>query len=310
MMSRGRLLVSEAFRSMGANLSTSIAAIMTVLIGMFLLGLSVALGTWVVSWSDHVKSQLQVKVYLENDVTKKQINSIATKLSALNTEGRIKETTFISREKALAIAKNRYPEYNGLLAYNPFPASFEVTPSDADDVQALSRDIRTTFAVKPCPAAGTVAAVSKLGVDCVKDGEQTSKRILQVGRAIEIVFIVTVLVLLISSVLLIANTIRLSIFSRRREIEVMKLVGATNWFVRGPFMLEGLFCGVVGSLGAIILLFIGKEVAVGSILGHVDTSTSNVQALAFGTTSLIMLGVGLAVGAIGSGLTMHRFLRV
>ncbi len=309
-MSRLRLLVSEALGSMASNLSTSIAAIMTVLIGMFLLGLSVALGTWVVSWSDHVKSQLQVKVYLEDAVTPKQVNAAARKLSALDANGRIKEMTFITRKQALAIAKKRYPEYNGLLAYNPFPASFEVTPTKADDVRALSGDIRKAFGAKVCPAAGTVSATNRLGVDCVKDGEQTSKRILQVGRAIEIVFVVTVLVLLISSVLLIANTIRLSIFSRRREIEVMKLVGATNWFVRGPFMLEGLFCGIVGSLGAILLLFIGKEVAVGSILGHVDNSSSDVQALAFGTTSLILLAVGLGVGAIGSGMTMHRFLRV
>jgi cell division transport system permease protein len=309
-MSRFRLLVSEALGSMASNLSTSIAAIMTVLIGMFLLGLSVALGTWVVSWSDHVKSQLQVKVYLEDTVTPKQVNAVARKLSAFDTGGRIKEMRFITRKQALAIAKQRYPEYNGLLAYNPFPASFEVTPTKADDVRALSGDIRTAFGAKVCPPAGTVSASNKLGVDCVKDGEQTSKRILQVGRAIEIVFIVTVLVLLISSVLLIANTIRLSIFSRRREIEVMKLVGATNWFVRGPFMLEGLFCGIVGSLGAILLLFIGKQVAVQSILGHVDNSSSDVQALAFGTTSLILLVVGLGVGAVGSGMTMHRFLRV
>ena len=98
----------------------------------------------------------------------------------------------------------------------------------------------------------------------VKDGQQTSKRILQVARVIEVVFLVAVIVLLAASVLLIANTIRLWIFSRRREIEVMKLVGATNWFVRGPFMVEGLLCGLVGALAAIVLLLIGKEAALPS----------------------------------------------
>ena len=78
--------------------------------------------------------------------------------------------------------------------------------------------------------------------------------------------------------ILIANTIRLSIFSRRREIEVMKLVGATNWFVRGPFMLEGLLCGLVGSIAAVVLLLLGKEVALPAILGHIDT-TDDVKAL-------------------------------
>jgi cell division transport system permease protein len=116
-------------------------------------------------------------------------------------------------------------------------------------------------------------------------------------------------VLLIASTLLIANTIRLSIFSRRREIEVMKLVGATNWFVRGPFMLEGLICGGAGALLAILLLLLGREIALPSILGHIDTG-SDVRALAFSLTALILLGVGLALGALGSGLTIRRFLRV
>ena len=84
---------------------------------------------------------------------------------------------------------------------------------------------------------------------------------LQVGGVISVVFLVGVILLVIASTLLIANTIRLSIFSRRREIEVMKLVGATNWFVRGPFMVEGLLCGLGGSLAAVILLLLGKEVA-------------------------------------------------
>ena len=98
------------------------------------------------------------------------------------------------------------------------------------------------------------------GVETVKDGQQLSKRILSVARVIELVFLIAVIVLLGASVLLIANTIRLSIFSRRREIEVMKLVGATNWFVRGPFMLEGLLCGLGGAIAAVVLLILGKEV--------------------------------------------------
>ena len=117
------------------------------------------------------------------------------------------------------------------------------------------------------------------------------------------------MVLLAASVLLIANTIRLSIFSRRREIEVMKLVGATNWFVRGPFMVEGLLCGLVGALAAIVLLLIGKEVALPSILGQIDSS-DDVRALGFTLIALILLGVGLAVGALGSGLTLRRYLKV
>jgi cell division transport system permease protein len=126
---------------------------------------------------------------------------------------------------------------------------------------------------------------------------------------IETIFLIAIIVLLVASTLLIANTIRLSIFARRREIEVMKLVGASNWFVRGPFMIEGLICGLLGSAAAIILLVLGKEIALPSILGHIDAG-SNVTAIPFALNAAILLGIGLVLGAAGSGLTMRRFLRI
>jgi cell division transport system permease protein len=294
MISRFRLVFSEAVRSIGANLSTSVAATMTVLIGMFLFGLFIALGTWVVSWSDHVKSQLEVKVFFVDQVKPKQVNAVRVFLDKEATQGRVKEYQFVSRSEALDRMSKKYPELTANLPSNPLPASYEITPARADDVKAIAADLRQQkFA----------------GVEKIKDGQQTSKRILQVARVIWVVFLVAVIVLLIASVLLIANTIRLSIFSRRREIEVMKLVGATNWFVRGPFMLEGLLCGLGGSLAAILLLLLGKEVALPSILGHIETS-SDVKALSFPLTALALLVVGLAVGAVGSGMTLRRFLKV
>jgi cell division transport system permease protein len=293
-MSRFKLVVSEAFRSIGSNLSTSFAATMTVLIGMFLLGLLIALGSWVVSWSDHVKDQLQVKVFFVESVKPKQINAVGGYLGTLETDGKIKNYQFISRADALHRMQKKYPELTADLPSNPLPDSFEITPKHAEEVKQVSAAIRgQKFA----------------GVDRVKDGQQTSKRILQVARVIEVVFLVAVVVLLAASVLLIANTIRLSIFSRRREIEVMKLVGATNWFVRGPFMVEGLLCGLVGAFAAVVLLLIGKEAALPAILGHIDSS-NDVKALGFTVTALILLGVGLVVGAVGSGMTLRGYLKV
>ena len=293
MTGRFKLVVSEAFRSIGANLSTSFAATMTVLIGMFLLGLLIALGTWVVSWSEHVKDQLEVKVFFVDGVAPKQVNAVG---AFLRTDERIKDYQFVTRAEALQRMKKKYPELTADLPTNPLPASYEITPRRAEEVKELSAAIR---------------AEKFAGVERVKDGQQTSKRILQVARVIEVVFLVAVVVLLIASVLLIANTIRLSIFARRREIEVMKLVGATNWFVRGPFMVEGLFCGLAGALAAVLLLLIGKEIALSAILDDFDaTSSEDVQALGFSVTALILIVVGLAVGAVGSGLTLRRYLKV
>jgi cell division transport system permease protein len=235
-----------------------------------------------------------VKVFFVDQVKPKQVNAVRVFLDKEVTQGRVKEYQFVSRSEALDRMSKKYPELTANLPSNPLPASYEITPARADDVKAIAADLRgQKFA----------------GVEKIKDGQQTSKRILQVARVIWVVFLVAVIVLLIASVLLIANTIRLSIFSRRREIEVMKLVGATNWFVRGPFMLEGLLCGLGGSLAAILLLLLGKEVALPSILGHIETS-SDVKALSFPLTALALLVVGLAVGAVGSGMTLRRFLKV
>jgi cell division transport system permease protein len=293
MTGRFRLLVSEAWRSLGANASTTVAATMTVLIGMFLLGLFIALGTWTVSWSNHVKRELVVKVNFLPSATTAQKNALARELqqSPFVRSGGV---VYISKAQALATMQREYPDLVKGISANPLPDSLSVTPDKGEDVQKLYDSI-----VSRHPA----------GVGKVNDGRQVSHRILQVAHVIEIVFTLATIVLLIASILLIANTIRLSIFSRRREIEVMKLVGATNWFVRGPFMLEGVFCGIAGSLLAVFFLVIGKTVALPAILPHLS-GDSDVKALAFPLVALILLGMGLALGAIGSGLTIRRFLKV
>jgi cell division transport system permease protein len=285
-----KLIGSEALRSLGANLSTTIAATMTVLIGMFLLGLFIALGTWVLSWSEHVKNELQVKVYFHDDASVNEINAVRVKLES---NPNVKSFRFVSKEEGLRLMRKKYPDLTSNLAGNPIPAAYEVTPIHGEQVDAVAESL------KPVPA----------GVSDVKYGKKTASRILRVARVIEIVFLIATLVLLAASTLLIANTIRLSIFARRREIEVMKLVGATNWFVRGPFMLEGLICGALGAVAAVILLLLGKEIVLPSILGRVDAG-DDVQAIAFGLNGLILLGVGLLLGAAGSGITLRRFLQV
>jgi cell division transport system permease protein len=294
MSGRVKLLFSEAWRSLGANLSTTAAATMTVLIGMFLLGLFIALGSWTFSWSNHVKKELVVKVYFLPNATTAEKTDLARSLQQ-NPYVRSGGITYISKEQALQNMKRKYPELVKNLTSNPFPDTLQVSPSRAEDVDKLFSSL-----VKPHKAPG---------VDTVHDGKQVSHRILQVAHVIELVFILATIVLVIASILLISNTIRLSIFSRRREIEVMKLVGATNWFVRGPFMLEGLFCGLAGSVLAVVFLVLGKAIALPSILPHLS-GDSDVKALAFPLTALILIGMGLGLGAIGSGLTIRRFLKV
>ena len=300
-MSRLRLVGSEALRSLGANLSTTVAATMTVLIGMFLLGLFVLLGTWVLSWSDHVKRQLEVKIYFDEGAKKKDITAVQRYLANQVALGDVKTYSFVSKAEALRRARKTSPDLVSGISANPLPDSFELTPTHGEDVKKIAANIRAQH------FSGLDLQDRDIAPGGVQDGKQTSKRILQVATWIWRVFLVAVVILLVTSTLLIGNTIRLSIFSRRREIEVMKLVGATNWFVRGPFVLEGLICGLAGSLAAILLLLLGR-IGWNAVVSFDDSS--DVRALSFSLVALVLVGVGLGVGAVGSGLTMRRFLRV
>ena len=300
-MSRFRLLVSEALRSIGANKSTTLATAATVLVGMFLLGVFVGLGTWLVSWSDAKKKELTVHVYFcdqgfdgcKRDANSKEIGAVGRFLEA---DPRVKPggINFISKAEAFARMRKQAPELAKYSASNPLPASFDVTPKRGEDTAALAAAIQNQGFV---------------GVDSVKYGKQISQRVLQIARAIQIVFLVATIILLVASTIDIANTIRLSIFARRREVEVMKLVGATNWFVRGPFMLEGLVTGALGALAAVVLLFVSRQVAAPAILGHIENDPG-VHALPFAWTATILMAVGLGIGALGSGLTLRRFLKI
>ncbi len=295
---RLKLLFSESVRSLGANLSTTIAATMTVLIGMFLLGLFIALGSWAQAFGDHQKEKLLVKVYFctestcKQEASDQQINAVRAKLDS---DPLVKNVVWVSKAEALDRMRKLQPEIVENLPGNPLPDAFEVTPVDGENAKAIARNLR----------APTLPA----GVEKINDGGAVSDRVLTVARVLSSAFLLATIVLLISSALLIANTIRLSIFSRKREIEVMKLVGATNWFVRGPFMLEGLICGVLGSLAAVLLLLIGKAVVLERVTDQFDAG-AGVQAWSFTTIALIVVLVGLTVGAVGSGITLRRFLQV
>jgi cell division transport system permease protein len=293
-VARFKLLLSEAVRSLFANVSTTAAATMTVLIGMFLLGFLIGLSTWAFSLSNHYKHELVVKVYFDHGVADngKEVNAVRSKLIA---NSLVKSVTPVTAEEGLAQMRKKNPELfkGSTLPYNPLGPALTVQPKRGEDT------VKIADTLKPTPP----------GVHDVNYGKKTAHKLLTAAKVIDIFFVLAVIVLLVSSTLLIGNTIRLAIFSRRREIEVMKLVGATNWFIRGPFMLEGLITGLVGSLAAILLLVLGKEIALPRIMPHVIRA-SDIHAWPFGLTALIILGTGLLLGAAGSGLTIRRFLQV
>jgi cell division transport system permease protein len=292
---RLRVVVAEAWRSLTASLSTTLAAALTVLIGMFLVGLLIAFWTFADSWSNEQKEKLVVKVFFctrdtcEREATSAQINAVRVKLDS---DSRVKNYVFVSKSEALEIMTKQQPEMVKGLISNPLPNSFTITPVKGEHTKGIAE----TFT--PPPA----------GVEKATYGEKTASRVLKAARVIKGSFLLAGLILIIASAMLIANTIRLSIFARRREIEVMKLVGASNWFVRGPFVLEGIICGLVGSVLAVLLLVLGKELALPQIVPRFDAGDAH--AWPFPLLAAILILLGLTLGAAGSAVTLRRFLRV
>jgi cell division transport system permease protein len=292
---RFRTVVAEAWRSLTASLSTTLAAALTVLIGMFLVGLLIAFWTFADSWSDKQKEKLVVKVFFctadscDREATGAEINTVRAKLDG---DSRVKSYKFVSKAEALDIMRKQQPEMVKGLISNPLPNSFTVTPVKGEYTKGIAESFN------PPPS----------GVEKATYGEKTASRVLKAARVIKGSFLLAGLILLIASAMLIANTIRLSIFARRREIEVMKLVGASNWFVRGPFVIEGLACGLIGSILAVFLLAVGKELALPQIVPRFDAGDAHAWPFPLLATILILLG--LSLGAAGSAVTLRRFLRV
>jgi len=266
-----------------------------VLIGMFLVGLLIAFWTFADSWSNKQKEKLVVKVFFctadscAQEATPAQINAVRVKLDS---DPRVKSYLFVSKAEALDIMRKKQPEMVDGLISNPLPNSFTVTPAKGE----YTKEIAESF--NPPPA----------GVEKATYGEKTASRVLKAARVIKGSFLLAGLILIIASAMLIANTIRLSIFARRREIEVMKLVGASNWFVRGPFVIEGLACGLIGSVLAVFLLVVGKELALPQIVPRFDAGDAH--AWPFPVLAAILILLGLSLGAAGSAVTLRRFLRV
>jgi cell division transport system permease protein len=213
----------------------------------------------------------------------------------------VKSVQYISKAQALATAKRRNPqafkEGEALLGSNPLPASYRVTPQDPDKIRgviaALAPGGRPRFAA----------------IDEVRNREQETDKILSATGLVKLLTAGFAALLLFASVALIANTIRLSIFARRREVEVMKLVGATNWFIRWPFVIEGMIVGFMAGVLAVLLLTIAKET-------FIDPLSARFALLAAPNTIDFPLLAGLlllscvAISALGSGITLRRFLRV
>lgn len=292
--------VREAWRSLQRNAVPSFAAMASVVVTMLVLGVFIPIIQATTGAANEVRSKVLVDVYLKTNAKDADVERVRQVLA--EDTPHVGNVTFVSKADAYAEEKKRNPEAYELLGSNPLPDTFRVTPDKPENVQAL-RD-----ALAPLTASGARTTTDP-AIEEVRNRREETDKILSATRVVKLTVGVLAVLLVLASVLLIANTIRLSLFARRREVEVMKLVGATDWFIRWPFIIEGIIVGAMGGIMAVLLLGVGK-VALLDPLAADFALLSSPETINFALLIAVILGASVGVAALGSGLSLRRFLRV
>ncbi len=271
----------------------SFAAMVAVMVTMLVLGVFIPIVQAANGAANSVRGRVLVDVYMTTGATTTDVQRVRMKLDGLADSPKIQ---FVSKDAAFKQESKRDPEAYALLGANPLPDTFRVTPKNADDLNSLKAQLLKIKGTEPA-------------MESVRDRRDDTTKILQATKFVKITVGVLAALLIAASIMLVANTIRLSLFSRRREVEVMKLVGATDPFIRWPFVFEGLIVGTVGALGAVMVLGLAK-VAILDPLASDFALIAAPQTLAFPLLVLILLSAGAGLSALGSVVSLRRYLRI
>jgi len=291
----------EALRALRRNAVPSFAAVATVLVTVLVLGVFIPVVQATTGAANEIRSKVLVDVYFKRDATKADIERVE-RIVRTDTPG-VGRVQFISKQQALKSEREAgRGEFYDLLGSNPLPDLLRVTPVNPDAIGQV-RD-----ALSPMSPSGQRTVVDA-SIDEVQDRKENTDKILSATRVVKLTMGLLAGLLALASLLLVANTIRLSMYARRREVEVMKLVGATDWFIRWPFVLEGVIVGALGGLTAIVLLGVVKVTLVDPLAADFELIAAP-DTMNFGLLIAVLLFASVLVSALGSGLSLRRFLRV
>jgi len=304
-MSRLFFFIAEGVRALRRASAPSLAAIVTVAVTVLLLGILIPVLVATSGKNEEVRDEVGLRIFLYEDGTRAEVNELQGKIEAIP---HVESVDFIDKQEALVKLRG-YLEDDDILeelpnGRNPLPPSFEVQPDDLDNLETI------TSALQPPDASGKPQPISPI-IEEIGESREESDTIQSVTTGVKWFLGIIAVLLLVASLLLVGNTIRLSIYARRQDVEVMRLVGATNWFIRWPFMVEGLICGLIGAGAAVGLLFLGKVTIIDPLADNFEIfSAQKASSIAFPMLLAVLISAGMLVSAIGSGITLRRFLRV
>jgi cell division transport system permease protein len=289
-------IARETGTNLKRNVGMTIAAILTVAVSLGLVGGALLMRQGVNKANLQWRGGIELSIFMRSDAPQGQIDAVARELDA---SPEVKRKIFVDKKAALAEYRELYQdneELSDILTEEDMPTSFRVIPTKGELAESIGRRFK-----------------ARAGVEQVAFAAEQVDALLKSTRQRQTAYFGVAIVLLFGAVLLIFNAIQLAVLNRRREIEVMKLVGATNWFIRLPFMLEGLLQGLAGGLVAALLVYLFR----GPIFEVVSdpTITQSLRritatAVEARNTGIVLMLTGAAVGALSSALAVRRHLRV
>ncbi|MDR0347489.1 MAG: permease-like cell division protein FtsX [Coriobacteriales bacterium] len=295
--------IREALRNSRKNFSTTLGAIVTIFLSLLVIGVFMVVSLIIYQLVNEVESTFSIEIFLSDDALESDVSALEDYMFGME---EVREVVYVSKEEALERLKewSATSDLADALDGNPLPASFEISLNDPEKVQEvvnriMSSDYFSRVIDKPDNPA-----------DSIKYGKDIIDQIIEIANIVRIACLALVLLLIFVALIFINNTIRLAILARRKEISIMRLVGASNGFIRGPFLMEGALQALVGAglaIGSIALAsdYLFKRTQIGSMLQWLPDITSSLWMI-----YVVLLGVGLIIGIFGSIWAMRRYLKV
>ena len=291
-------LIGEGFRNAFKNKKSTAASLMIMCATMLMFGMFFIIGENINYFIKEIESAQGIQVYINNDATEEEIKEIGEKIRALDG---VNTTEFVSKEAALNQMKEKFKEKEYLLEgyeqNNIFPASYVVTLTDLNLSSQVQDEISKFDNIKK-----------------IQSRDETVSTLLDLANGVKIVTGIILALLVIISIFIIANTIKLTVHARRKEISIMKYVGATNGFIRWPFVVEGMFIGVIAgiiSLGLIggVYSVIAEKMVNSSFMKEIGLSLLSFSDM-FNLIVTVYLILGIGIGVLGSLISMRKYLKV
>ena len=295
----------EAIQGFTRNASTAIGSIVTIFLSLLIIGLFMVAGSMLDSLMSSVEDEVSITCYIKDDASQQDYEAMMNKIKKYDS---VKEVTFTTKDEAISNFKESMTSnpdiIDSLDGNNPLPASINVELSDSQKVVDVANKISNDSDFeKICDNSSDPS-------ESVKYGQGTVERLFQITNYVRIGGIAIVIILVFIALVFINNTIRLAILARRKEIAIMRLVGASNGFIRGPFLMEGALHALIGSLLAIGVIELIRIFAIPALQNSIKFLNFSISGSIYFWIFISLIAFGLLIGILGSLLAMRRYLKV